>query len=174
MALALGELAEAEAGLLPAIEGLASLLPADHRALLSLREAALRLRIAQGRQEEARGLLATLWPLVQGKFGPASAGAGLFASGVGDAWLAAGAGSDAVVWLRRALELLLQTQPAEATTVECAMALATAIVQTRGEPALAREGLTRASEQVRQRLGAEHRLVAELAAHGVKLGLVPS
>ena len=55
-----------------------------------------------------------------------------------------------------------------------AMALATAIVQARGEPALAREGLTRASEQVRQRLGAEHHLVAELAAHGVKLGLVPS
>ena len=171
---AMGALDEAEAELAPAIAGLMTQLPADHRVLLDLRAAQLRLWIAQGRLVAARELLATLWPQVQGKFGPASAGAGLFASGVGEAWSRAGAASDAVVWLRRALDLLLQTQPAEAATVTCAMALATAIVQARGEPALAREGLTRASEQVRQRLGAEHHLVVELAAHGVKLGLVPS
>ena len=174
MALALGELAEAEAGLLPAIEGLASLLPADHRALLSLREAALRLRIAQGRQEEARGLLATLWSQVQAKHGPVSVGAAVFAKAVGDSYLGAGAGAEAVPWLRTALDLSTQLQPAEAGTVECAMILATAIVQGRGEPALAREVLTRMREQVGQRLGAEHPWVAELAAHGVKLGLSPS
>jgi hypothetical protein len=174
MALWMGSTAAAEAELVPAIAGLATQLPADHQVLFDLRTTELRLRIAQGRLAEARGLLATLWAQVQGKHGPVSVVAAEFAKNAGDTLLTVGAAAEAALWLRVGLELLMQLQPAERVTLDCAMATATAMVQARGEPARARELLTRASEQVRQRLGAAHPWVAELAAHAAKLGLLPS
>lgn len=58
-----------------------------------------------------------------------------------------------MVWLQGALALLMQLQPGDEATVGCAMLLATAVVQARGEPALARDVLTRVGEQAQQRLG---------------------
>lgn len=175
MALALGQTDAAEADLTPAIAGLATLLAADHGVLLDLRTGELRLRIAQGRLAEARGLAATLWPLQQGKYGPDSVGAATFVRSVGDAYLVAGAGADAEPWLRLGLDLSLHLQPGDEVTVDCAMALAAAIVQARGEPAQAREVLTRTAAALRQRgAGDDDPRLARLAAHGVKLGLLPS
>lgn len=169
-----GSLGAAEVELMPALAELAKQLGPEHAVLLDLRGEALRLRIRQGRLAEALALAATLWPQVQGKFGPDSAEVASFGLRLGQVLLAAGAPADAVPWLQGALALLMRLQPADEATVGSAMSLATAVVQARGEPALARDVLTRAGEQVRQRLGADHPFAAQLAGHAAALGLVAS
>jgi tetratricopeptide (TPR) repeat protein len=168
----LGLLAEAEAELLPAIAGFTGQLPADHRIMIDLRSSEARLRIAQGRLAEARDLLVTLLPLAQRKLGPHSVAVGYLGMTLGRALHDANAFAEAVPLLQDSLAILEQLLPADADTVACAMLLATAIVKARGEPAVARAALTRASERVRQVAGEHSPLLPTIAALVASLGLV--
>ena len=172
--LAMGLLVEAEAQLLPALAVLTTQLPADHRIMLDLRGAEVRLRIRQGRLPEARALIATLLPLAPGRHGPASVEGAFLGVNIGQALCDAGHPADAVPLLHASMSELGRLLPTDPNTVACAMLLASAIVQARGEPAVARAVLSRVGEQLRQHVGEHAPLLAALADHAAKLGLVAS
>ena len=170
----LGLFAEAEAELLPAIAGLGERLSADHRIMIDLRSSEAQLRARQGRFDEAQALFATLLPLARQRHGPHSVTVGFLGLTLGRSLHDAGRSADAVPLLHESLEIFEDLLPADTNTVTCAMLLATTIMRSGGQPAVARAALTRASERVRQVAGEHSPLLKAIADLVASLGILPS